>query len=235
MLNKNLLKFSGLFLLICILFGPIAGPELQPAWGKDPAEPPNTLEDSFMSEATEEEALQPQDFAALRITIREAVLMTLENNLSLKIERIIPSIQETYEDQERAVFDPTVETGTTFSREKGQLDPTVPLVSKRSNADLDLGVSQFFPSGTEVGLDLTTGRAWSDRYNNRYDSRVGLSVTQALLQGLGLEVNLANLRQAELDTKASQYELRGFAEAMVARVEETYWDYVLAPPSNRNF
>jgi outer membrane protein TolC len=53
-------------------------------------------------------------------------------------------------------------------------------------------------------------------------------VTQALLQGRGLDVNLANLRQAELDTRFSQYELRGFIEALVAQVEETYWNYALS-------
>ncbi|MDT8273545.1 MAG: TolC family protein, partial [Desulfomonilia bacterium] len=36
------------------------------------------------------------------------------------------------------------------------------------------------------------------------------------------------LRQARLDTMASEYELRGFIEALVAEVEETYWDYALA-------
>jgi outer membrane protein TolC len=55
-----------------------------------------------------------------------------------------------------------------------------------------------------------------------------LSVTQALLRGAGTRVNLATLEQARLDTDASEYEFRGFAEALVAQVEETYWDYALA-------
>ena len=55
-----------------------------------------------------------------------------------------------------------------------------------------------------------------------------MSVTQALLRGRGLDVNLVNIRQARLNTGISQYELRGFSEALVAQVEETYWDYALA-------
>jgi len=61
-----------------------------------------------------------------------------------------------------------------------------------------------------------------------HEARVGLTVTQALLRGAGVDVNLASLRQARLDTVASQYELRGYAEALVANVENMYWDYVLA-------
>ena len=38
---------------------------------------------------------------------------------------------------------------------------------------------------------------------------------------------LANVREAKIDTLTSQYELRGFTEALVARVEEAYWNYCL--------
>jgi outer membrane protein TolC len=41
-------------------------------------------------------------------------------------------------------------------------------------------------------------------------------------------VNLARLQQARLDTRMSEYELRGFTEFLVAEVEQTYWDYALA-------
>jgi outer membrane protein TolC len=41
-------------------------------------------------------------------------------------------------------------------------------------------------------------------------------------------VNLASLRQARLDARSSEYELRGFAEALVAQTEEAYWDCALA-------
>jgi outer membrane protein TolC len=55
-----------------------------------------------------------------------------------------------------------------------------------------------------------------------------LSVTQALLQGLGSDVNLASVRQARLDTAISAQELRGLTEALVAQVEQACWNYLLA-------
>jgi outer membrane protein TolC len=55
-----------------------------------------------------------------------------------------------------------------------------------------------------------------------------MTVTQALLRGFGTDVNLARLQQARLDTRMSEYELRGFTEFLVAEVERTYWDYALA-------
>jgi outer membrane protein TolC len=55
-----------------------------------------------------------------------------------------------------------------------------------------------------------------------------MTVTQALLRGYGTAVNLARLQQARLDTRMSEFELRGFTESLVADVERTYWDYALA-------
>jgi outer membrane protein TolC len=61
-----------------------------------------------------------------------------------------------------------------------------------------------------------------------YSTRLGMTVTQALLRGYGTDVNLARLQQARLDTRMSEYELRGFTESLVAEVERTYWDFALA-------
>lgn len=57
--------------------------------------------------------------------------------------------------------------------------------------------------------------------------RTGITLTQALLRGGSPQANLARIRQAELETMASSYQLRGFAESMVAQVETLYWDYYL--------
>ena len=59
-------------------------------------------------------------------------------------------------------------------------------------------------------------------------SRIAFNATQSLLRGFGPAVNLASVNQAKIDTQISQYELRGFAQTLVAQVEQTYWDYALA-------
>ena len=42
----------------------------------------------------------------LKVTVTEAILMSLENNRALVVQRLNPDITQTFEDQERAVFDP---------------------------------------------------------------------------------------------------------------------------------
>jgi outer membrane protein TolC len=174
--------------------------------------------------------------AALTITLHQAVLMTLENNRSLVIERLNPLISQTVEEEAQAVFDPSVSAEIESYRAEGLTVTSSGTVRSRNSADsISVSGSQFLPSGTVLGLDLESGRLGSDRSDNSYTARMGLSVTQALLRGRGLDVNLATLRQARLDTRISQYELHGFSEALVATVEETYWNYILARNQIRIF
>jgi outer membrane protein TolC len=184
------------------------------------------------TEQSEEIAVQTVPPGPLKVTITEAILLCLENNRSLVLQRLNPSIQQTFEDQERAVFDPAINADVSAGRIKGER-----LARSGSNtedfttdaADGIISLEQYFPTGTRVALDAGTQMNDSSLYNDSfYSTRLGMTVTQALLRGFGTDVNLAQLQQTRLDTRMSEYELRGFTEFLVAEVERTYWDYALA-------
>jgi outer membrane protein TolC len=179
-------------------------------------------------EQPDESEIRSED--VIKLTVEDAILLALENNQSLKVERINPLIQETYEEQERAEFDPLLSGEITGSKGKGRRVSTSGRIYENTvtRTDTDVSVSRFFPSGTRIGVDVTMNRLYSDLSPDEHSSRLGLTITQALLQGRGIDVNLATLRQARLDTEISEYELRGFTEALIAEVEKTYWDYYLA-------
>jgi outer membrane protein TolC len=168
----------------------------------------------------------------LKLTITEAILLTLENNRSLVVQRLNPSIQQTYEDRERAVFDPTTNADVSAGREKAErLARSGSQTEEYTNDFVDgvISMEQYFPTGTTIALEAGTHMDDSSLYDTSfYSNRLGMTVTQALLEGYGTDVNLARLRQARLDTRMSEYELRGFTEFLVAELESTYWDYALA-------
>lgn len=168
----------------------------------------------------------------LSLEIESAILMAVENNRAFRVERFNPPIRRTFEEEERAVFDPVA--GVNLSRREADAErlaragtDTESYTSE--NASGNLSVNTLFPTGTAVAVEASSDRTDSSLYSDSFAStRIGLTVTQALLRGFGTRVNLASLRQAELDTLSSEYELRGFAESLVAQVEATYWDYALA-------
>ena len=180
-------------------------------------------------EAVEAPTLPP---GPLRLTVTVAILFSLENNRALVVQRLNPSIQQTIEDQERAVFDPV--TNAEVSAGTAEEERLARSGSETEDFTTDaaqgiISMEQYFPTGTTVALEAGSQMNDTSLYDDSfYTTRLGMTVTQALLRGYGTEVNLVRLQQARLDTRMSEFELRGFTETLVADVERTYWDYALA-------
>jgi outer membrane protein len=160
------------------------------------------------------------------ISIEEAILRALENNKAFQIERIHPEIRKTYEEEEKAVFDPSISFDSTQSKSilASGIAALTRIERKQNNAEL----TKKFSTGTELSAGIETERIESERSGNVSSARGTVSLNQSLLKGFGRGANLANLRKSHLALLASEYELRGFAESLVADVERTCWDYVLA-------
>lgn len=160
---------------------------------------------------------------ALSLGVYDAILMALENNRQLIVQKQTPAIRRTVEQELVAFFDPVLTAQLAYQHERTDV------TGRPVDRDLttgSVGVSQNLPSGTTVGATLDVSHN-STPPTELVSQRAGLSVTQALLRGYGTDVNLAAVRQARLDSLATQYELRGFAEALVAQVEQAYWNYAL--------
>jgi outer membrane protein TolC len=172
-------------------------------------------------------------FAVCSLVLVSASCSLVEERIDRKVvQRLEPSIQQTFEDQERAVFDPRTNADISGGRVEGErLARSGSQTEDFSTDFIDgmISMEQYFPTGTTVALEAGTQMNDSSLYDSSfYSTRLGMTVTQALLRGYGTDVNLARLQQARLDTRMSEYELRGFTEFLVAEVERTYWDYALA-------
>ncbi len=188
------------------------GAVLGPAVGATPATP-----------TTAPTATQPAA-APLELTRDQAILLALENNPALIVQRYYPDLRREAVELQRAVFDPILTASFSGKRTRTD-DGSTDTISK--TAEGEIGYSQLFTTGLEVDLAASTD-ATLQSGDDDYTSRLALTLTQPLLRGFGTAVNLASLRQARLDLLTSRYELRGYAETLVADVETAYWDYVLA-------
>ncbi|MFO8089974.1 MAG: TolC family protein [Desulfatiglandaceae bacterium] len=194
----------------------------------DPVPPPlNATPTDRQNTESALEATENMGAGILELTVNNAILMAVSNNISLEVERLNPQIRATYEEQEKAVFDPEIE-GTVSTDKTEEMQPTGSDITEMHEGSISL--KKYFPSGTILALGVTGEKSDSDWFNPRYEAqtRLGLTFTQALMRGFGAEANLARLRQSRLETQISNYELRGFAEHLVAEVEQAYWDYALA-------
>lgn len=160
---------------------------------------------------------------SLTITVDDAVILALRNNRALITEKLNPQIRDTYVSQEKSAFDPGMEGQISIAEDR-EIDGDV---ESRTKSTLGkILVSEALPLGTSFEMGMTVNRTRDA--SPEYTTETTLTATQSLLQGFGYNVNRVMIRQAEIDSAISEFELRGFAESLISEVEDIYWDYVLA-------
>lgn len=178
-----------------------------------------------------EKAAADRKGTRLELSIEEVAVLVLQNNRDLRVQRLNPIIAGTFEQLERAFFDPEAfvemeyfeERSTETARSTG-----TQFEVKGKESFAAAGLRTVLPTGTTIEGAVEQSRSISNRAPEQQVARLGLTVTQALLRGFGPAVNLVNVRQAQLGTVASRYELRAFTEALLAEAEAAYWNFVLA-------
>lgn len=169
--------------------------------------------------------------APLTLSIEDAVMMGLQNNRGLQVQQFEPAIAGAFEQIERGEYDPELFAELTRTEENvTETDRATESQFQVEGNEVEgvAGLRQRLATGTELEASVASERSISTRAPEQQSARLGLSLTQQLLRGMGPAVNLAGIRQAELETEASRFELRGYTEALVADIEITYWRYVSA-------
>ena len=228
--------FLGRLALVLIVLSGCCFPHK--GWTAEIASPPKPSTPTLSSDRSPQKSYQSTTVSyekgqdnMIEISVEQAVFMSLKNNHELKIQQQQPTITATFEQIERGQFDTelfvevnyfeqeTIETSRSTENQFNVFD---------KNSSESIGIRQYLPTGTELEAAVEHQRSTSNRTPEQQEARLGLTLTQSLLQGFGPQVNLATVRQAELETLASKNELKGFTEALLAEAEIAYWEYVLA-------
>ena len=165
------------------------------------------------------------------LSVEQAVFSALRYNQALIVEQLNPVVEGTFIDEELALFDPVVFAEGGFERYR---DRSLDDISARffsidgTSRTVKTGITTRFPTGTEVTVDLSLESSDSESSDYSDETRAGLSLTQALLRDADAAANLAAIRRARVNALASDYELRGFTENLIAVVENDYWQFALA-------
>ncbi len=165
----------------------------------------------------------------MNLSLEKALLLGLANNPALVVQRFNPSIAQTQIEAQRGLFDPQL----TFSAQDGR--NRVPGSGGYSNSDAgsgQVGLSENLPTGTTISANGSSNIG-NGGGGQSASTNVTLGVTQALLQGASVEVNLAAIHQAEIGKSISDYQLRALAISTVAQIVTDYWAYALATENVR--
>ncbi|HLC21012.1 MAG TPA: TolC family protein, partial [Candidatus Methylomirabilis sp.] len=174
------------------------------------------------------------DVGELRLSLREAVLVTLKNNLDIAIAGYNPKINAEGIVIAKAVFDPmfslTADGNRTVTPSASVLQGA--RVGIVSNQDVNASLTHSLPIGGSYTLSLTNNRQDTNNsfslINPAYRTVVTFSVTQNLLKNFGVDVNTAPIKIARNNEAISVTQLRQQANQVITNVHNGYWNLVFS-------
>ena len=188
---------------------------------------------------------QPNEIRVLSIDLPEAIRLTLAKNFLLAEQSFTPRIAARKVQSASGKFDPTISASYSYGLSRQQpspLDAQAPPISQiltptpnstfqTSTQSASTSLSGLLPTGTSYDLGPSTTWDADDRRDSpftRYNSFLGLSITQPLLRNFGTDVNLAEIRIARADYATSAWQLRSTAINLVTECIKTYSELCFA-------
>ena len=165
----------------------------------------------------------------LKLDLHEAVRLALGKNFQIEAERFNPKIARERERSAWGRFDPQIDLSNTIGeaaiRSRFQTDPVTG--AGRRTGLRDTTQSSAWSAGvtgvTVWGLGYDVG-ASTRKVGELWDTEVGLSLRQPLLQGFGSDANLATVRISRNNVIASEWALKDRIMLVITDVIAVYND-----------
>lgn len=176
----------------------------------------------------------PQDSGKVRtlpISVNEVRLIASQNNLDIKLAQLDARIKGTELSYKEAVFD------TILSGEIGYTDDQRKSASSLSGTksitnNYDIGVGKKLKSGTDVDIDFTNKREWTDSTfvstNPYHESQIEITLTQPIAKNFFGLIDRGNIKIVKQEIKNAELDSYIKVEDAIILAEKAYWDLVLA-------
>lgn len=182
------------------------------------------------------------------ISLDDAAMQALKNNLDITISRQTKESRLTDIIVEQAKFDPTFSVNGQYNRTVNPLNRPVfggtgfalndiTTFDQRSHS-VTVDATQNLITGGNIDLNYSPARtnvnqnvAQGFLFNPAYTGGLALTLTQPLLRNAGVEVTKTFIRVAQNNAEVEQHVFRDRVLTVLATVEQTYWEMVF---SNEN-
>ncbi len=182
--------------------------------------------------APDAEAVMTDDMRprkAIVLSMPEAVRLTLENSMRVKINRVNPQVALAAIEKAEAEFDWTfVSTWAAGRSEVLSSDSTEDnLIKNESESQsIKVGLKKQLTSGGRIEPTFKWQRDKTDRAQQTTDAFV--TITQPLLRNAGTEVNTADISLARNNSDIARYQFKDSVLTVLSDMQQTYWDLVFA-------
>lgn len=216
---------------------PLAEAALGPAGAPSPLPEPPPVQPSRLRGAASR--------STFPVTIADVREEALRNNLDLEIAQLDPRIASVLVNEERAKFDDLIFARAKYGKKytpklsgdlvtfktkpgsilEGQEARLIELPEKVNTLELDAGITVPLRTGGRfaVSAPFSQKNALTDIPSDQWLSALRFSVSQPLLRDAGVATNVASIRIAEYDRRATDVKTRLQAIRVLATIDKSYW------------
>lgn len=175
----------------------------------------------------------------IRISLRDAILLALENNSNIRLEEIQIETRKFALLSTFQPFDPSLQSffqvqrysSPTYSQLQG-VGASASAAQNSLSQAAQIDYTQTFSPGTNVQVGITSTRSSINNsfyfFNPNYSSSLNLQFTQPLLRGAGRFANLAPVKIARKGLSQSSASFEANVNDAVLSVVSQYWTAVQA-------
>ena len=183
--------------------------------------------------------------STLQLSLKESIMLALENNLDVRVDRLNKEVRLTDIIFELARFDPSLDMNVNHRQTAFPLNSAVDLttgeeatstLSEVSDQEFGVGMRQRFITGTDVRVGFDSDRTdilfFDERPGSRIDpeyrSNLNLTISQPLLRNFGIDLNKTFIHVARNNMAIEEHEFEASLMRLVEVVTEAYWNLVLS-------
>lgn len=165
-----------------------------------------------------------------RLSIEEVIVMAVENNLSLKVEKYNKNISKANIELEEGEFDPSLSLMTSESY-GDRLTPSQLIGSMERVHKFNASFTGKITTGTTYDLSWINKRSKGNNFflevNPYYSSDLLLTLTQPLLKGLGMSIQKTDIEVARNEYRKAEHKYDRIVIDIAADAAISYWDLLI--------
>mgnify|MGYP006279227703 CR=1 FL=1 len=188
---------------------------------------------------TTENLLEPEDFYqknAIPLSLRQAIVQTLNNNLNIRISEFDMRIAEAEIQVQKAIYDLLFEANVTASSNEIPQpvidNPLSQNVQSEKRYSAEGILSQLIPTGGTIGIRYNGARTETNStfvdINPYYTQGASVFINHPLLRNFGTFLTNAGIRIAKNSEQIQQEAFIQEIQNQISEVTRGYWDLVFA-------
>jgi len=167
----------------------------------------------------------------LSISVNDARLIAINNNFDVKLAQLDAKIKGTELSYKEAVFDTILNGEIGYTRDERKSASSLS-GSKTMTNDYNIGVDKKLRSGTDVEIDFTNKREWTNSSfvstNPYHESQIEISLTQPVAKNFFGLIDRGNIEIVKQEIKNTDLDSYIKIEDAIILAEKAYWNMVLA-------